>query len=196
MYNKHNGSLVDAFVERWHPETNSFHMPFGEMSITLHDVYYLLGINITGDVVSHRMDPKVVLRELVEELQIDAQELEDHQIGRRGFPYEFLVSQCEDENAVYLPPESIATCFLLYLLCSTLFTDKTQNKLSLSYLPLLRDHSRVSTLSWGSATLAYLYHRLGEASRRDCSQMCGCITLLEVRINIHFQYFIIFCYKF
>ncbi|CAL8166988.1 unnamed protein product [Prunus armeniaca] len=27
--------VVSTFVERWHPETNTFHMPFGEMAITL-----------------------------------------------------------------------------------------------------------------------------------------------------------------
>ena len=122
-------------------------MSFGEMSITLHDVYYLLGINIAGDVVSHDMDPKVVLKELVEELQITEKEISENQVGRRGFPYEFLVKHCEGENVDYLHPESIATSFLLYLLCSTLFSDKMQNRLSLAYLSLLRNYNQVNCFS-------------------------------------------------
>ncbi|KAJ1423071.1 Aminotransferase-like, plant mobile domain [Sesbania bispinosa] len=35
-------SLVSAFTERWHRETSSFHLPAGEMTITLDDVSTLL----------------------------------------------------------------------------------------------------------------------------------------------------------
>ncbi|CAK8536571.1 unnamed protein product [Lathyrus sativus] len=38
--------LVSAFAERWHLETSSFHMPFGEMTITLDDVSCLLHLPI------------------------------------------------------------------------------------------------------------------------------------------------------
>ncbi|GAU48885.1 hypothetical protein TSUD_88920 [Trifolium subterraneum] len=38
--------ILSAFTERWHPETSSFHMPFGEMTITLDDVACLLHIPI------------------------------------------------------------------------------------------------------------------------------------------------------
>lgn len=41
-------NLISAFVERWHPETNSFHLPFGEMTITLDDVHCLTGLNVKG----------------------------------------------------------------------------------------------------------------------------------------------------
>ncbi|XP_058757011.1 protein MAIN-LIKE 2-like [Vicia villosa] len=41
-------NLVSAFVERWHIETSSFHMPFGEMMITLDDVASLLHLPIRG----------------------------------------------------------------------------------------------------------------------------------------------------
>ncbi|KAJ1424740.1 Aminotransferase-like, plant mobile domain [Sesbania bispinosa] len=37
-------SLLSAFTERWHRETSSFHLPVGEMTITLDDVSSLLHI--------------------------------------------------------------------------------------------------------------------------------------------------------
>ena len=40
--------MVSTFVERWQPETNTFHMLFGEMTITLDDVSTILGIPVTG----------------------------------------------------------------------------------------------------------------------------------------------------
>jgi hypothetical protein len=51
-------SLIDhgqicAFVERWHEETLSFHLPFGEMTVTLDDVSCLLHLPIDGILMSH-----------------------------------------------------------------------------------------------------------------------------------------------
>ena len=40
--------LVSAFVERWHRDTSSFHLPVSEMTMTLDDVSSLLHIPITG----------------------------------------------------------------------------------------------------------------------------------------------------
>ena len=40
-------------MERWHEETSSFHLPFGEMTITLDDVASLLHIAIDGMLLSH-----------------------------------------------------------------------------------------------------------------------------------------------
>ena len=34
--------LVSSFVDRWQPETNTFDIPFGEMTITLDDVGTLI----------------------------------------------------------------------------------------------------------------------------------------------------------
>ncbi|CAK8541819.1 unnamed protein product [Lathyrus sativus] len=41
-------NLVSAFAGRWHLETSSFHMSFGEMTITLDDVSCLLHLPIRG----------------------------------------------------------------------------------------------------------------------------------------------------
>nr|XP_027188667.1 protein MAIN-LIKE 1-like [Cicer arietinum] len=40
--------IISAFVERWHRDTISFHLPIGEMTTTLDDVSSLLHIPITG----------------------------------------------------------------------------------------------------------------------------------------------------
>ncbi|XP_020421289.1 protein MAIN-LIKE 1 [Prunus persica] len=44
--------VVSTFVERWNPETNTFHMPFGEMTITLDDVSSILGIHVSGAAIA------------------------------------------------------------------------------------------------------------------------------------------------
>ncbi|XP_028066235.1 protein MAIN-LIKE 1-like [Camellia sinensis] len=51
-YRHGNRVAISAFVERWHLETNTFHMPDGEMTITLDDVRTILGIPVTGMALS------------------------------------------------------------------------------------------------------------------------------------------------
>ena len=41
-----DSALIAALVERWRRETNTFHLPSGEMTITLEDVALLLGLAI------------------------------------------------------------------------------------------------------------------------------------------------------
>ena len=44
--------MLSAFCERWYPETTTFHLPFGEMTITLDDVASILHIPVTGSMIS------------------------------------------------------------------------------------------------------------------------------------------------
>ena len=41
-------SLLSALVDRWRPETHTFHMPFGEITVTLKDVAMITGLPIRG----------------------------------------------------------------------------------------------------------------------------------------------------
>ncbi|CAN1268925.1 Protein MAIN-LIKE 2 [Linum perenne] len=60
--------LVTALIERWRPETNTFHLIPGEATITLEDVEVLTGLPIDGvpvTVTVDRRDPGVVCEELL-----------------------------------------------------------------------------------------------------------------------------------
>jgi hypothetical protein len=58
-------SLLTALVDRWRPETHTFHLPCGEMSLTLQDVAMLLGLPFSGDAVG----PRVVLSTWLDDLE-------------------------------------------------------------------------------------------------------------------------------
>ncbi|KAI3857686.1 hypothetical protein MKW98_028950, partial [Papaver atlanticum] len=46
---KYGHDFINAFRERWYPETNTYHLPFGEMTITIEDLNECLGRRLTWD---------------------------------------------------------------------------------------------------------------------------------------------------
>ncbi|KAL8515626.1 hypothetical protein ACS0TY_014350 [Phlomoides rotata] len=50
-YIKLNRHLITALVERWRPETHTFHFLVGEVIVTLQDVAIIYGLPIEGEFV-------------------------------------------------------------------------------------------------------------------------------------------------
>ncbi|RYR57904.1 hypothetical protein Ahy_A05g023580 isoform F [Arachis hypogaea] len=145
--------LLATLVERWRPETHTFVLPVGEVTVTLEDVAYIFGLPIDGEAVSGWTDSSG-----------DFVQSQSHAIFGRE-------------------PEVMrryVRCHIFCLFGSTLFTDKSTAYAHAKYLPLLRDFDRIHTYSWGSACLAHLYRALCRASRFDTKEMDGPLNLLFV----------------
>jgi hypothetical protein len=51
-----NTTTITTMVDRWRPETQSFHLLCGEMTVTLENVATILGLLIRGRPITGRVD--------------------------------------------------------------------------------------------------------------------------------------------
>jgi hypothetical protein len=52
-----DSTALMALVDRWRPETHTFHLPCGEITVTLQDIAMILGLPIDGAPVSGTVSP-------------------------------------------------------------------------------------------------------------------------------------------
>ncbi|KAH1192624.1 Protein MAIN-LIKE 2 [Glycine max] len=104
-YETADNGLLFAFTERWHHETNTFHLAVEEMTITLDDVSSLLHIPIIGGFYSYLHTSKEVTIALLMELLLVNQEdtfLETKQCRRGNACLSWLqgihANRCRDEQ--------------------------------------------------------------------------------------------------
>ncbi|RYR14533.1 hypothetical protein Ahy_B04g071126 [Arachis hypogaea] len=69
-------------------------------------------------------------------------------------------------------------CHIMLLFGTVIFRDKSAARVHWKFLPLLRNFSGIIQFSWGSACLAHLYRALCRATRVDCKEIDGPLTLL------------------
>ena len=82
--------LIFTFLEWWHKETSSFHLPVGELTITLDDVTSLFHLPIIGAFYSFEtlhVDEAVLM--LVELLEVFGRKLEMRQHNVMGHTYAY-----------------------------------------------------------------------------------------------------------
>ncbi|XP_042024829.1 serine/threonine-protein phosphatase 7 long form homolog [Salvia splendens] len=149
--------LITALIERWRPETHTFHLPIGEATVTLEDVQAIWGLRADGRVFTGR----------------------DHHVGYPDWP-----SKCRDLLG-WIPDTNTETkqggLLMIALINQTRIPlDTTGCKVPFMWLNAFEDPDEVQNISWGNAALSYLYHYLCEASMDKRKDLGGPMMLLQL----------------
>ncbi|GAU28943.1 hypothetical protein TSUD_59560 [Trifolium subterraneum] len=165
-------------------ETDTFHLPIGEVTITLDDVSCLLHIPITGEMLNHLgtsctteegahigfpMMEKIYAANLRKALKAEKDE--------------------ESEEVVLGYRECTIRAFLLYLIGGTILTNKSMQYVDVIFLSYLQDLRLVNTWNWGASGLSYLYHYLEKATHPRCGNHGGYNCMFQAWIYEHFKRF-------
>ena len=146
-------NLIMAFIERWRLETHTFHLPHGEITITLQDVEVILGIPIDGEAIVGKTD-KIWATECRSMLGINL--IGTVLKGQRILIKKLLekIDQGLPDDAAEVVVHQYARCYILALLADTIFANKSGNRVHTMWLQILRDLRNPPQYSWGSACLA------------------------------------------
>ncbi|CAL4891490.1 unnamed protein product [Urochloa decumbens] len=183
-----DNAALTALVDRWRPETHSFHLNAGEMTVTLEDVAMILGLPIDGKAVTGNIAPngwKDRVETLVGQRPPDVPE------GTKDRRTTGVSAGWLAEHFGHPPPpgaakdmvERYARAWLWHMLAGFLFPYGSGNTVSWMWLDAIsEDWELLRDYSWGLATLAWLYRQLCEACRRtaDNSNLGGCALLLQI----------------
>ncbi|GAU25326.1 hypothetical protein TSUD_375890 [Trifolium subterraneum] len=163
-YNNLDWGLLTAFTERWQPDTGTFHLPIGEVTITLDDVSCLLHIPITGKMLNHlgtsctREEGGDMCREYLNFPRAKCRaEFKKMKGAHIGFPMLEKIyaanlrrvlkaeAEEEEEEVVQNYRDCTIRAFLLYLIGGTIFTNKSMQYVDVIFLTYLQDLSLVNT---------------------------------------------------
>ncbi|KAH1209352.1 Serine/threonine-protein phosphatase 7 long form [Glycine max] len=160
-YLKINSSLITALIERWRPETHTFHLRCGETTITLQDMSVLLGLHTEGTPLIGQTN--LDWAELCEELlgvRSQEGELQGSVVKLSWLAHHFSEINIHDGRV--------------------LFVDKSSSKVSLRYLQFLRDFEQCSTYAWRPAVLAYLYREMCSATGYKIKSIGSMCILIQM----------------
>ncbi|KAL0909466.1 hypothetical protein M5K25_020339 [Dendrobium thyrsiflorum] len=178
--------LLCALCERWHSETNTFHLRNVEITITLQDVSVLTGLVVDGlPVITTRAVGGVESRWATwtdccqELLGRSPGEMTDRTTKLK---LSWLRDNFKDvsDNA---SPQTVAfhtRAYIMHMLGSWVLPNRSGNAVPCQYLPLLENFAKCGQTAFGAASLAHLYRELGNASRDHIKRLAGNIHLLQL----------------
>ncbi|KAJ9553724.1 hypothetical protein OSB04_017769 [Centaurea solstitialis] len=138
-------ALITALVERWRPETHTFHLPIGEVTVTLQDVQVLWGLRIDGEAVTGcdrkwEFDTKVDMCQRLLGITPTATDFKRAQL-KIITVRDVLTTEFPD-NASNEQCMRRARAYILVLLGGAVFADSNDNCVHMNLLALLEDFDR------------------------------------------------------
>ena len=177
--------LLFAFVEKWHDQTSSFHLPVGEMTITLDDVASLLHLPIIGAFYTpDAIDGNQAIWILTELLGVSIGDATDETRHCRGayvrlqWLRDVYEAKCASRQWLFA-----ARAYLLHLVGCTIFASKSSTHIGVGFLGAFRDLQQSGGFCWGAAALVHMYDNLNYACKHQGKHLAGYITLLQVNMS-------------
>ncbi|XP_076894305.1 serine/threonine-protein phosphatase 7 long form homolog [Bidens hawaiensis] len=178
-----DNALVSALVERWRPETHTFHMPFEEVTITLQDVAVLFGLRVEGTVlcgIERKWSDDEIITTF---LELTGIEITSEEISSQRINMTFVMDAIEEtqllDNATELQCTQRARAIILLIIGGTLFCESANNFVHVKFLNHINDLNQCGQISWGSAVLAVLYRNLCKAVDPKSIEIGGAMLLLQ-----------------
>ena len=164
--------VIHALAERWWDSTNTFHLPFGEMTMTPLDFHVITGLRYGVVPLSTEKDLCTNLDEVEGLLGVRPTVVLSGHVK-----VSWIYSTFHGRND--LPVDCLARAFLLYVIGSTILCTKNE-RVSLHHLENLRNLDLVYRVDWAGAAYATLLRNMGAFSRGVTSSMVGFWRAWEV----------------
>uniref|UniRef100_A0A3Q7EF33 Aminotransferase-like plant mobile domain-containing protein n=1 Tax=Solanum lycopersicum TaxID=4081 RepID=A0A3Q7EF33_SOLLC len=156
-----------------------------EATITLQDVEVLYGLPVNGDpVLGNEM-----IR-TIEDWQNICQRFLGFVPSREDFKTNSIKVTAFNSHMLSQPHllnmatqdmvNQKARCYMFWMIAGMMMADTSGGYLKLMYLSMLEDVDKIGSYSWGSATLAYLYHFLCKDSQSTQNEIARFLPLLQI----------------
>ncbi|XP_073358938.1 serine/threonine-protein phosphatase 7 long form homolog [Aegilops tauschii subsp. strangulata] len=182
-----NAAALTALIDHWRPETHTFHLRTGEMTVTLQDIAMITGLPIDGNPLCMNTDSegwRAQMQALIGMVPPEPREPEREDKKKErvaaGATFTWISSHfahCPDDANEDMV-KTYARVYMWYVVSRTMFADGTGKNAPWMWLKALTVFD--SKWSWGSATLAYLYRQLDDASCRHTGGIGGCLLALSI----------------
>ncbi|KAG8502930.1 hypothetical protein CXB51_000747 [Gossypium anomalum] len=168
--------LISNLVERWHPETHTFHLLCRECTITLEDVALRLRLPIDGSAitgVSIVSEPTALFYDLIGRSLVGGGDKFTSLIfSWLKANFEYLFSTATEQEVM-----CVARAYIMHTI-GGVHMPNPNNKVHLMYLSLLSDLYAARSYCWGSAVLATLYRKLFQTTKHYAVDIGRCLVLL------------------
>ncbi|KAK1642373.1 hypothetical protein QYE76_060178 [Lolium multiflorum] len=158
-----NPSAITALVDRWRPETHSFHLRTGEMTVTLQDMSLILALPVEGKqlcIDTSCEDWRGKMFDLIGKVPDDIVNKKGEKLRvSAGATFSWISQNFKTcpEGASQDVVKLYARVYVWYVITRTLLPDSSGNTAQWHWLKALTNME--TKWSWGSAALAFLYRQ-------------------------------------
>ncbi|XP_075076039.1 serine/threonine-protein phosphatase 7 long form homolog [Nicotiana tabacum] len=192
-------ALIMALIERWQPETHTFHLPIGEATITLQDAEILYGLSTDGLPVLLPATMRYYSRQAYWDMlhMLTGFMPEDEAVASGSSRIQLVpirdhlvqIHHTITDESAEVDVHRYTRLLLLLLFGGVLFPNTSGNLVSLRFLHHIARFEDIAIYSWGGVVISYLYTQMCRACIGTQRDVGGFLPLLQVWVWERFLQF-------